>query len=120
METLVKLRSLLLAAFVTTVAFSQTAVVQRNVNLRSDPSINVALITLLTPPTPLTLLDANKQQGYYHVRTTAGQEGWVWSKNVSVTAGPAPTTRLGPPGFNKNSRHRQSRYHSGQHCRQSV
>jgi len=38
-----------------TLAFSQTAVVQRNVNLRSDPSTHVAPITLLTPPTTLTL-----------------------------------------------------------------
>ena len=98
MQIRLKVRLLLLATLVTsTVAFSQTPVVQRNVNLRRDPSTSVAPITLLTPPTALTLLDANPQTGYYHVRTPSGQEGWVWSKNISLTtASSTPTAKLGP------------------------
>jgi len=73
-----------------TVSFAQTVVVQRNVNLRADPSTANPPITLLTPPTVLTLLETMKQAGYYHVRTASSQEGWVWGPNVMLSTTPAP------------------------------
>jgi len=90
-------------------AFDQVAVVQRNVNLRSDPSTGADPITLLTPPARLALVEADKKNGYFHVRTADGQEGWVYSRNVSIVEGPAgpeaaagpgptsPSGRVGPP-----------------------
>ncbi len=36
------------------------------------------------PPTELTLLALPKVSGYYHVRTSDGQDGWVWGRNVSL------------------------------------
>ena len=90
--------SLVMAVFVVGgVASAQSLVVKRNVNLRSDASINVKPITLLTPPAQLTLLDPDKQNGFYHARTSDGKEGWVWAKNVALESTPPSPTRLGPP-----------------------
>jgi hypothetical protein len=92
--------SLVLAVFVIGgVASAQSLVVKRNVNLRSDASTSIKPITLLTPPTQLALLDPDKQNGLYHVRTSGGQEGWVWAKNVTLENAPPPPslTRIGPP-----------------------
>jgi hypothetical protein len=71
-----------------------TAVVTRNVNLREDPSSANPPIVLLAPPTTLTLLEPAKTNGYFHVRTGDGDEGFVWARNVEVTSAPpeAPTT----------------------------
>jgi hypothetical protein len=49
------------------------------------------------PPASLTLLEPGKQNGFYHARTAAGQEGWVWAKNVKLSAAAPPSTHLGPP-----------------------
>jgi uncharacterized protein YraI len=75
-------------------AAAQQATVKRNVNLRSDPSTNIAAIELLQAGTTLVLLDAATNGGYLHVKVADGKEGWVWAKNVSVqlTAGNTPTT----------------------------
>jgi len=76
---------------------AQTVVVQRNVNLRADPSTANPPITPLMPPTELTLLESAKQAGYYHVRTSSSQEGWVWGPNVSVSTTPQlPSAFIGP------------------------
>jgi hypothetical protein len=79
------------------VASAQSLVVKRNVNLRSDASTTVKPITLLTPPAQLTLLDPDKQNGFYHARTSDGKEGWVWAKNVALESTPPSSTRIGPP-----------------------
>jgi Bacterial SH3 domain len=76
---------------------AQTATVERNVNLREDASIDKPPLTLLMPPTLLTLLETTKQAGYYHVRTPSNQEGWVWGKNVMLSTAPAPPSAfIGP------------------------
>jgi uncharacterized protein YgiM (DUF1202 family) len=59
------------------IASAQALVVRRNVNLRSDPSTSIKPIMLLTPSAQLMLLDADKQNGFYRVRTSDGLEGWV-------------------------------------------
>jgi hypothetical protein len=87
----------------TTTASAQTATVTRNVNLRSEQSTVEPAIRLLTPTEPpLTLLEPDLQDGYYHVRTSASEEGYVYGRNVKVsTSAPAPPTgtttiNLGP------------------------
>ena len=96
--------SLAIAIFVMAgVASAQSLVVKRNVNLRSDASTNTKPITLLAPPAQLTLLDADKQNGFYRIRTSDGLEGWVWAKNVTLNDAPPPSTRLGPPDIYPNS-----------------
>jgi hypothetical protein len=72
-------------------------VVQRNVNLRPDPSTDNPPLALLTPPASLALLENTKQAGYYHVRTPTGQQGWVWGKNVTMSNAPMPASPfIGP------------------------
>ena len=80
----------------------QTVTVTRNVNLRPDPSSEYSPIRLLSPSEPsLTLIEPMRESGYYHVKTQGGEEGYVWSKNVQVTAAPAasPTTIQPGPGI---------------------
>jgi uncharacterized protein YraI len=84
-------------------SWAQMATVTRNVNLRSEQSTTEPAIRLLTPAEPpLTVLEPVLQDGYYHVRTSAGEEGYVYGRYVKVSAGAAPTSpatttiQLGP------------------------
>ena len=63
-------------------AWAQTAIVTRNVNLRSDPSPANPPQVPLTPNIVLILLEPDSQRGYLHARTYVGTEAWVWSRNV--------------------------------------
>src|SRR2546421_12449309 len=77
----------------TTAASGQTVTLPRNVNLRADPSLESPAIRLLPPSEPpLTLLEAIPQSGYYHVRTSAGEDGYVGGREVLVSAAPAAPT----------------------------
>jgi len=73
----------------------QSAEVTHNANLRSDPSTDNPPIRLLTPPEQVELLEANKTGGYYHVQTSLGEQGWLWSHNVKILA-PTPTPTRTP------------------------
>ena len=88
--------SLVAVACWTTAASGQTVTVVHTVNLRPDPSTEYPAMRLLTPSEPpLTLLEATPESEYYHVRTAAGEDGYVWggAVRVSVTplAGPLPS-----------------------------
>ncbi len=61
-----------------------TLVVERNVNLRRDPSTGQPEIRLLEPPEELDLLEPARTNSYYHVRTDDGEEGWVYSARVRL------------------------------------
>jgi hypothetical protein len=63
---------------------AQDAVVSRNVNLRSDPSTQNPEIRLLLPGAELFLLESEKTNGYYHVRTMAGEEGWAYGARIRL------------------------------------
>src|SRR3982750_4652813 len=68
-------------------AYSQTPAkveVTRNVNLRTDPSTGLEPIEMLRPPDRLDLIEPGKVNGYYHVRSDDGDEGWVWGSNVRL------------------------------------
>ncbi|MGB8475699.1 MAG: SH3 domain-containing protein, partial [Candidatus Acidiferrum sp.] len=76
-----------------TAASAQTAVVKRNVNLRSDSSTDSDIIETLKPGDQLTLVSASKSNGFYHITTADGKEGWVWARNIKIieaTPTPAP------------------------------
>jgi hypothetical protein len=95
--------TLLIAAVLASGLWAQsaaTATVIHNVNLRPDPSVEYPAKRLLTPSEPpLTLLDDSlPHDGYYHVKTSQGEDGYVWSKNVHVSAVTPITTviTLGP------------------------
>jgi hypothetical protein len=70
-------------------AFAQSVTVSRNVNLRPEQSSAEPSIRLLTPAEPpLELIEPHTLDGYYHVKTTSGEEGYVWSRSVRVSAAP--------------------------------
>src|SRR5260370_21128689 len=88
----------LLAAFSNS-ASAQQATVNRNVNLRRDPSTSSPILAHLASGSRLTLVDATTDSGFYHVRTEDDQVGWIWSKFVIVSSKPTlvvPPTP-GPP-----------------------
>ncbi len=70
-------------------AFSQDAIVRRDVNLRADPSTNDPPEAKLHQGDRLTLLDPTPEHGYYQVRTRAGKEGWVFLRSIRVIASPS-------------------------------
>jgi uncharacterized protein YgiM (DUF1202 family) len=74
------------------VSVADQVVVKRNVNLRNNPSSAPPAIRLLKPPETLDLLEPGKTSGYYHVRSTQGEEGWVYGNNVAVVAGSASSS----------------------------
>jgi len=79
-------------------AAQQVVRVERNVNLRRDPSTNQPRIRLMRPPDELELLDAARVAGYYHVvYAESGDTGWVWAKNVRVEPAPGPASLVAPP-----------------------
>jgi hypothetical protein len=84
----------------TSVAPGQTVTVVRPVNLRPDPSSEYPAVRLLTASEPpLTLVEPSPESGYYHVRTSAGEDGYVWGRDVRVSAQPAasaPPVAIGP------------------------
>lgn len=59
-------------------ALAQSAKVIHNVNLRPEPSTEYPPIRLLmTSEPPLTLLGPAPEYGYYHVKTSDGEEAQV-------------------------------------------
>jgi hypothetical protein len=89
-----------------TSAAAQTAVVKRNVNLRSKSSTDSGIIESLKPGDQLQLVSSSKNNGFYQVTAADGQEGWVWARNVTILeatptgvpspAPSAPTTSPAP------------------------
>jgi len=84
---------LLVGVVLVTPVAGQTVLVQRNVNLRRDPSTEHPPLRLLRPPEELELLDSLKTNNYYHVRRAESDEtGWVWANNVRIVRDSAPGT----------------------------
>ncbi len=70
-----------------------------NVNLRPDPSSEYPATRLLLPSEPpLTLLEPSPESGYYHVQTSIGEDGYVWSQYVRVAVAATPPAGPGVPG----------------------
>ncbi len=67
-----------------------TAVVTRNASLRSTPSSALTPVRTLTPNETLTLVTVTPVNGYYHVRTTRNEEGWVSRSLVKIGGVPPP------------------------------
>lgn len=86
MRRFVVVLSLLLACV--TPAFAQDVAVIKNVNLRSTPSTEHAAIRLLKRGEQLTLVSPTLSSGYYEVRTSRNEPGWVWARNVSLVSTP--------------------------------
>lgn len=67
-----------------TIARSQIAVVERNVNLRPEPSSDPPVIRKLRPPEEVLLIELAPTSGYLHVRTEPGEIGWIWSRQIRI------------------------------------
>ncbi|MFY9528801.1 MAG: hypothetical protein WBC04_24605 [Candidatus Acidiferrales bacterium] len=93
----ITLGSTLFTLLFVSLSFAQQATVIHKVNLRPDPSSTNPPVRLLNPPESVTLVEPNKTNGYYHVRTQHGEEGWVWGRNLSVVSGGAPARSAGAP-----------------------
>jgi uncharacterized protein YgiM (DUF1202 family) len=89
MKRIVCLPALLL--LLTLSAGAQTATVKNNVNLRPDPSTKNNPIASLKPPAQLDLVEPDATDGYFHVTTNDGQEGWVWGRNIKLNTATVST-----------------------------
>jgi hypothetical protein len=78
------LRLFALCVLSISLASAQTVIVKRNVVLRSKPSSSGKNLETLRPPTELKLVSFAMRNGYRHVVTDDGTQGWVWSNNVEV------------------------------------
>jgi hypothetical protein len=76
--------SLLFFSAVLGAAQTQNATVKRNTYLREGPSTSDKIIILLKVGDELELVDPEPTDNYYHVRTLDGEEGFAYSKNVTV------------------------------------
>lgn len=80
--------SLLFFSAVLGAAQTQNAAVKRNTYLREGPSTSDKIIVLLKVGDELELVDSEPTDNYYHVRTLDGEEGFAYSKNVTVKEPP--------------------------------
>lgn len=84
--------------------FAITAVVERQANLRKDPSATHTPIATLLPEDKLTVLDSKSSTDYLKVRTEDGKVGWVYKTFVKVMdrtgsdTPPPPPAVTRPPG----------------------
>jgi hypothetical protein len=86
---------LLLGTFCAAIS-AQTAVVERQANLRRDPSAAKTPIATLLPEDKLTVLDSSTSPTYLKVKTAEGKTGWVFKKFVEVMPA-APSSPPPPP-----------------------
>ncbi len=83
------------------VATTKHATVHRKVNLREQPTTASSAHRLLQPGESLELVSPESTSGFHKVKTSQGDEGFVWSPNIKVRhpnspAGPA--TPIPPAG----------------------
>jgi hypothetical protein len=65
-------------------AQTTTLVVHHNANLRANHSTQSAVKGQLVPGDELTMVDPARTSGFWHVRTAAGIEGWIYQTLVHV------------------------------------
>jgi hypothetical protein len=101
---------LLAIALVSVALAAQTGTITRNANLRPDASTDNDPIVKLMPGTTVELIEPDSISGYYHIRTTKGQEGYLWSKSIKVKAGasPSPATDLHSASSTDSAQHAPS------------
>jgi uncharacterized protein YgiM (DUF1202 family) len=78
------LRLIVFCIYFIALAGAQSAIVKRNVVLRTKASSSSKAITTLKPPATLTLINPAARNGFLHVITQNGDKGWVFANNVAV------------------------------------
>jgi uncharacterized protein YgiM (DUF1202 family) len=72
--------------------WAQEATINRRVILRRDPTTSSPALEHLVKGARLTLVDANADSGFYHVKTEDNRVGWVFAKYVTVPTAEPTTT----------------------------
>ena len=88
--------------FVTLAARDSTLVIHHNANLRASASTQADIREHLVPGDELTLVETTQTNGFYHARTAAGVDGWIYhtlghveqADDVTVPSFPAATAFL--------------------------
>jgi Bacterial SH3 domain len=92
-----KVLSFLLFLFVSLCpALAQETTVLHQVYLRADPSTANPPIGTLRKGTKVTLVEAVPKDGFYHVKTTRGKEGWVGAPYLAAGI-QEPTAEMAAP-----------------------
>lgn len=84
-------KTLLVLFFIITAfncALATDGIVKRRATLRSDPSTTNPPIARLQAEEDVELIDETPTSGYYHVRTSEGEEGWIYARNLEIVTGP--------------------------------
>src|SRR5215467_7664055 len=81
----------------TSAAFATDAIVKKHATLRQDPSTAREPKATLQAGEDVELIEAQPTQGYYHVRTNEGDEGWVYSRNLEILPETPPVPSPAPP-----------------------
>ncbi len=68
----------ILLVAISTYTFASQGIIRSSANLRPTPSAAKKPLQKLAVADEVEILDETPQNGYYHVRTEDGTEGWVW------------------------------------------
>ena len=83
-----KLLLTILWLFIAQAAYAEYLVVQRNGNMRAEPSTDSEILEKIHTGDKLILLELDQTNAYYHVKgTQSGQEGWVYRTLVKKVEG---------------------------------
>jgi uncharacterized protein YgiM (DUF1202 family) len=80
-------------------SWAQDTTVIHQVYLRADPSTSNAPVGTLRKGTKVTLVEPTPTDGFFHVKTARGKEGWVGATYLAAGAAGAtqPTTEAAAP-----------------------
>lgn len=78
------INSLFLLVLLFDIGAGQTVVPKSTINLWPDPSTSHAPIAEITPSARLRLLESTPTNGFYHVKTEDGKEGWVPGADIVI------------------------------------
>jgi Bacterial SH3 domain len=76
---------------------AEDGVVKHRATLRHDPSSKHKPIVSLEVGEDVELITSTQTNGYYHVRTLDGDEGWVYARNLDLVTAPAPSSGTTTP-----------------------
>jgi hypothetical protein len=80
--------------------FAEEAIVRRNVHLRETPSTKAKSLRVLLPEVEVEVLDAAQKDGFLHIQTEDGLQGWVFAKFLREQA---PAGQLLPAAAEKEA-----------------
>ena len=88
--TRITVQFLLFSLLLTAYCLGTDAILTHNATLRSDPSSANPPILTLKAKDDVELLSTTATHGYYHVRTSEGQEGWIYGRSLQIASDNVP------------------------------